>query len=64
MAVSVEDIAGLKNKKIYDTSNEKIVLAKDYERIIHAPLLSKISILSYHENNIKKGLEMIQSLFF
>lgn len=46
MAVSVEDIAGLKNKKIYDTSNEKIVLAKDYERIIHAPLYTILGFLN------------------
>ena len=33
MAVSVNDIAGLKDKKVYETSNEKIVLTKDYEKI-------------------------------
>ena len=35
MAVSISDIAGLKDRKVYETSNEKIVLAKDYEKIIH-----------------------------
>ena len=37
MAVSVNDIVGLQNKDIYETSNEKIVLTKDFEKIIHSP---------------------------
>lgn len=37
MAVTANDIAGLKNKKYYETSNEKIVLVKDYEKILHSP---------------------------
>ena len=46
MAVSVSDIAGLKDKKVYETSNEKIVLAKDYEKIIHSPQYTILGFLN------------------
>lgn len=37
MAVTINDIASLKDKKIYDTSNENVVLTKDFEKIVHSP---------------------------
>ena len=46
MAVSVNDITGLKDKKIYETSNEKIVLTKDYEKIIHSPQYTILGFLN------------------
>ena len=46
MAVSVNDIAGLKDKKVYETSNEKIVLTKDYEKIIHSPQYTILGFLN------------------
>lgn len=46
MAVSISDIAGLKDRKVYETSNEKIVLAKDYEKIIHSPLYTILGFLN------------------
>lgn len=46
MAVSVSDITGLKNKKVYNTSNEQIVLTKDYEKIIHSPEYTILGFLN------------------
>lgn len=46
MAVSVQDIAGLKNKKIYETSNEKVVLSKDFDKIIHSPQYTVLGFMN------------------
>lgn len=45
MAVSVNDIARLKDKKVYGTSNDKIVLTKDYEKVIHSPQYTILGFL-------------------
>ena len=37
MAVNVSDIQALQNKQVYETSNEKYVLSRDFEKIIHSP---------------------------
>ena len=55
MAVSVSDIAGLNDKKVYETSNEKIVLTKDYEKIIHSPLYTILGFMNgymYSSNSV------------
>ena len=46
MSISLNDINSLKNKKIYQTSNEKIVLTKDYEKIIHSPEYTILGFLN------------------
>lgn len=46
MAVSVNDIARLKDKKVYGTSNDKIVLTKDYEKVIHSPQYTILGFLN------------------
>ena len=46
MAVTAKDIAGLKNKKYYETSNEKIVLMKDYEKIIQSPTYTVLRFIN------------------
>lgn len=46
MAISASDIVGLKNRPIYDTSNEKIVLTKDFEKIIHSPEFKILGFLN------------------
>ena len=46
MAVTAKDIAGLKDKKYYETSNEKIVLVKDYEKILHSPNYTILGFLN------------------
>lgn len=46
MTVTAKDIAGLKNKKYYETSNEKIVLMKDYEKVIHSPTYTVLGFLN------------------
>ena len=37
MAVNISDIEALKDKQVYETSNEKVVLSRDFEKIIHSP---------------------------
>ena len=46
MSISLNDINSLKDKKIYQTSNEKIVLTKDYEKIIHSPEYTILGFLN------------------
>ena len=46
MAVSINEIDALQNKQIYETSNEKIVLSRDYEKIIHQPQYSILGFLN------------------
>ena len=46
MAVSVQDINGLKNRDIYETSNEKIVLTKDFEKVVHSPEFKILGFLN------------------
>ena len=58
MAVSVNDINKLKDKTWYETSNEKIVLTKDYERIIHSPEFSILGFLNgymYYTDTVYMG---------
>ena len=46
MAVTINDIEALKNKQIYETSNEKVVLSRDYEKIIHSPQYTILGFLN------------------
>ena len=46
MAVSINEIDALQNKQIYETSNEKVVLSRDYEKIIHQPQYSILGFLN------------------
>lgn len=47
MAVSVKDIKSLDDKHIYQTSNESVVLSRDFEKIIHN---SEYRILGFLNN--------------
>ena len=46
MAVSVSDIQALQDKQVYETSNEKYVLSRDYEKIIHSPQYTILGFLN------------------
>ena len=37
MSVSISDIQSLKDKTVYETSDETIVLKRDFNKIIHSP---------------------------
>lgn len=46
MSVNINDIRSLSDKKVYETSNEKYVLAKDLEKIVHSPEFSILGFLN------------------
>ena len=46
MAVNVSDIQALQNKQVYETSNEKYVLSRDFEKIIHSPQYTILGFLN------------------
>ena len=46
MAVSVSDIKALQDKQVYETSNETIVLSRDFEKIIHSPQYTILGFLN------------------
>ena len=46
MSVNINDIRSLSDKKVYETSNEKYVLAKDLEKVIHSPEFNILGFLN------------------
>ena len=47
MSISSEELDVLRNKVVFDTTNEKYVLSQDYEKVLHS---SEYKVLGFHKN--------------
>ena len=46
MAVTIDDIARLKDKEVYETSNEKIVLENNLRKVVTSPEFTILGFLN------------------